>query len=86
MKSVKNVSKFGSDHSQVFYNLDPYLPTYIVDPTKVDTTLLGVRHSDGIVVKEREPGFALTTGVALLTIDGNEWLLTRLGCGTGQTS
>jgi hypothetical protein len=79
VKTVRDMGKFGSDHSQIFYNLDPYLPTYIVDPAKVDTKLSGVRHSDGEVVKLRDPGYPITTGVQILTIDGYKWLLTQAG-------
>jgi len=56
-----------------------YLPIHYVDPTKVRTFLWGVRHSTGERVHQRIPGFAITTGVRVVRIDGVDWLLTEAG-------
>jgi len=84
-KSDRVLDKYGSDHSPVVCDLNPYLRTYVVDrsrfvdPDDGKNFLWGVNVATGEAELKRKPGFAITTGVAITTIKGRKWLVTEAG-------
>ncbi len=56
-----------------------FLPAYVVDPAKVETYLYGVDHDSGEAVKQRAPGFVISTGTKIISVGGRDWLLTEAG-------
>lgn len=54
-----------------------YLPIHYVDPAKVSTFLLG--HKGDEPKKQREPGYAITTGVSIVKDGDRSWLVTEAG-------
>lgn len=76
-------SAYHRNHVHVsFYDLPApvdYLPVYVVDPEKIDTTLTANAPA-GKTDQQRPPGFRITTAVRIFTgTDGHQWLETEAG-------
>ena len=85
-KSQDVLPKHNSDHSPVVVDCDPYLGPYEVDESAFSPPepgeknfLWSVRVGDGETVHQREPGFRITTGTRIVTVNGRKWLITEAG-------